>query len=125
MTWEPEFEELKYRHRLADQMGGADGVAFQHSQGKLTIRERIELLADPGSFEQMGKLQGHATYDEDRRLVDFKPSSSIKGLARIDGRPVFVSGQDFTIRGGSAGSRGGGVEWDMGIRGRWNCGFRP
>jgi hypothetical protein len=60
----------------------------------------------------MGKLQGRATYDERRELVEFKPSGSVRGLARIEGRRVYVTGQDFTIRGGSGEGEAGGV--DMG-----------
>jgi acetyl-CoA carboxylase carboxyltransferase component len=60
----------------------------------------------------MGKLQGTATYDDERKLAAFTPSNGVRGLARINGRRVYVTGQDFTVRGGSAGSHAGGV--DMG-----------
>ncbi len=49
MTWQPEIDELKKRHELAEKMGGETGVNYQHSQGKLTIRERIDLLVGSGS----------------------------------------------------------------------------
>ncbi len=62
MVWEPEIEELKRRQAFAEQMGGAAGVAEQRKRGKLTVRERIELLTDPGSFREIGKLAGAATY---------------------------------------------------------------
>jgi acetyl-CoA carboxylase carboxyltransferase component len=110
MTWEPEVEEIKLRHSLAEEMGGPEGVARQHGQGKLTIRERVDLLVDSGSFQQMGKLQGEGVYDSDRRLVGFTPAASVRGIARVNGRRVYVSGQDFTIRGGSGEGRGGGVD---------------
>jgi acetyl-CoA carboxylase carboxyltransferase component len=48
MSWKPEIEELERRLALARQMGGAEGIARQHERGKLTVRERIEALADPG-----------------------------------------------------------------------------
>ncbi|MDA1061871.1 MAG: propionyl-CoA carboxylase [Chloroflexi bacterium] len=110
MTWEPEVEELQRRHALAEEMGGPEGIERQHRQGKLTIRERIALLVDPGSFDQMGTLQGRASYDADGRLTEFRPVSRVKGLAKVDGRRVIVSGQDFTIRGGSARTDDGGVD---------------
>lgn len=47
MVWEPEINELENRKKLAEQMGGQEGVAKQHSQGKLTVRERIVKLTDP------------------------------------------------------------------------------
>ena len=112
MSWEEEIAEIERRHKMAEAMGGADGVERQHSQGKLTIRERVDLLVDAGSFNEMAKLQGRATYDADGRLESFTPSASVRGLARVNGRRIYVTGQDFTVRGGSAGSHGGGV--DMG-----------
>ena len=54
MTWQPEIDELARRHSLKEEMGGPEGVDRQHSHGKLTIRERIDLLADPGTFDEMG-----------------------------------------------------------------------
>lgn len=110
MTWQPEVDELGRRHELKEAMGGPEGIERQRRQGKLTIRERIELLADPGSFDEMGKLQGRATYDEAGELEDFTPVSRVRGLAKVNGRRVHVSGQDFTIRGGSARTDDGGVD---------------
>ena len=82
MTWQPEIDELNYRHELADQMGGPEGVERQHQQGKLTIRERLDLLVDPGSLQEMGKLQGRATYDADGKMVDFRPSAGVRLSSR-------------------------------------------
>lgn len=101
MVWEPEVEELKERHALAEKMGGEEGIARQHSHGKLTVRERIAGLVDPGSFQEIGKLAGAARYEDDK-LVGFTPGNSVLGLCRINGRKVALSGGDFTIRGGSA-----------------------
>ena len=112
MTWQPEIDELDHRYTLAERMGGPEGIERQRAQGKLNIRQRIEVLVDAGSFEQMGKLQGSATYDDDGQLVDVKPSPRVRGIGKIDGRRVYVSGQDFTVRGGSAAAHSGGV--DMG-----------
>jgi acetyl-CoA carboxylase carboxyltransferase component len=102
MTWEPEIEELRQREALAEKLGGADKVERQHFFGKLTIRERIDAIADLGSLHEIGKTAGVASYGENGELVDFMPSNFVFGIARIDGRPVIVSGDDFTVRGGSA-----------------------
>ena len=110
MSWQQEIDELARRHALKEQMGGDYGITRQHSQGKLTVRERIALLADPGSFDELGKLQGRGTYDERGELVSFTPVSSVRGLARVNGRRVYVRGQDFTVRGGSARTDDGGVD---------------
>ena len=101
LSWESEVEEIKRRVELAKQMGGDANVARQHSNGKLTVRERIEALIDPGSFHEIGALAGKATYD-DGRMVSFLPSNYVMGTGRIDGRRVVVGGDDFTVRGGAA-----------------------
>jgi len=102
MTWKPEIEELKRREALAHQMGGKDKVARQHDFGKLTIRERIDAIIDPESLHEIGALAGVGEYDEEGRLKGFTPANFVFGTAEIDGRPVVVSGDDFTVRGGSA-----------------------
>ncbi len=101
MVWQPEIEELDYRRQLARQMGGKEGVERQHSRGKLTVRERIDSLADPGTFQEIGSLAGAARY-EDNKLVGFTPANSVTGSCDIDGRRVVLSGGDFTVRGGAA-----------------------
>ena len=110
MSWEKEVEEIKFRHSLADELGGFEGIARQRKRGKLTIRERIDALIDEGSFQQMGKLAGHASYDDEGELAGFVPSASRSGLCRINGRRVYVGGQDFTVRGGSASAAGGAID---------------
>lgn len=102
MTWEKELLELEQRSRLAEQMGGEDKVARQHEFGKLTIRERIDRVADAETFHEIGKLAGSGEYDKNGDLKAFIPSNFIFGTAEIDGRPVIISGDDFTVRGGSA-----------------------
>jgi acetyl-CoA carboxylase carboxyltransferase component len=100
--WQPELDELNLRQRLAHEMGGADKVARQHAGGRLTIRERIERLVDPGTFREIGEIAGRGTYDSSGRLTGFTPANRITGRAMLDGRPVVISGDDFTVRGGSA-----------------------
>ena len=102
MTWEPELDELRRREAFAEALGGPDKVERQHSFGKLTIRERIDAMADAGSFHEIGKTAGVAEYDDDGELVHLTPSNFVFGTARIDDRPVVLSGDDFTVRGGSA-----------------------
>ena len=110
MVWQPEIDELERRRRFAAQMGGEAGVREQRRRGKLTVRERIAALADPGSFQEIGGLAGSATYDG-HELVDVKPSNMVIGLAHLDGRPAVLTAGDFTVRGGasdaSIGNKGG------------------
>jgi acetyl-CoA carboxylase carboxyltransferase component len=102
MTWEPELDELRRRTEMAKAMGGPDKVARQHEFGKLTVRERVERVADPGSFDEIGTVAGVGQYDEAGELIGFTPSNFVFGAAAIDGRPVIISGDDFTVRGGSS-----------------------
>ena len=110
MVWQPEIEELERRKRLAERMGGEAGIREQRRRGKLTVRERIDLLADAGSFQEIGQLAGAATY-EGHELVDLTPSNMVIGLARLDGRRAVLTAGDFTVRGGasdaSIGNKGG------------------
>ncbi len=100
--WQPELEELARRRALAAKMGGAEKVERHHANGKLTVRERIEALLDPGSFREVGELTGRATRDEDGAVTDVMPANFVMGRGRIDERPVVVGGDDFTVRGGAA-----------------------
>ena len=102
MSWEKEIDELRNRAKMAHEMGGPDKVARQHEFGKYTIRERIDNIADAGSFHEVGEIAGRAEYDENGDLTVFMPSNFVFGTAEIDGRPIVVSGDDFTVRGGSA-----------------------
>ncbi|MGE0601632.1 MAG: acyl-CoA carboxylase subunit beta [Dehalococcoidia bacterium] len=110
MTWEPEVAEINRRIELAKQMGGAENVVRQHDGGKLTVRERIDGLVDPGSFAETGALAGKAEYDDEGKLKDFRPANFVAGFARINGRRVVVGGDDFTVRGGAADASIGGKQ---------------
>lgn len=100
--WSPEIAELRRLQALAAEMGGADKVALQHAKGKLTVRERIAGLLDPGTFREVGSITGQAQYDAEGRVAAFTPANSLFGRGRIDGRDVVVYGDDFTVRGGSS-----------------------
>jgi acetyl-CoA carboxylase carboxyltransferase component len=102
MGWEPELEELRRREELARRMGGPERVARQHAAGRLTVRERVDRLLDPGSFEEYGALAGFATYRDGGQLEAFTPANSVVGTGRIAARRVVVCGDDFTVRGGAA-----------------------
>jgi acetyl-CoA carboxylase carboxyltransferase component len=110
MTWEPEVQEMRRRAALAHEMGGPENVKRQHDGGKLTVRERIDGLLDPGSFAETGELAGAARYDDQGNLVEFRPSNFVMGFGRIDGRRVVVGGDDFTVRGGAADASIGGKQ---------------
>jgi acetyl-CoA carboxylase carboxyltransferase component len=101
-TWQPELDDLRHRERLAHAMGGPEKVKRQHDGGRLTVRERIDGLVDRGSFHEIGAIAGKAAYDADGRLTEFTASNCVMGRALVDGRPVVVVGDDFTVRGGSA-----------------------
>jgi propionyl-CoA carboxylase beta chain len=102
MSWKTHIEELRARERLAEQMGGEERVARQRSQGKLTVRERIAFLADPGSFHEVGKIAGKAGYGPDEQIAEFLPATMVFGRAELDGRPAVILGDDFTVRGGAS-----------------------
>jgi acetyl-CoA carboxylase carboxyltransferase component len=102
MSWEREIAELRRRQELARRMGGPEKVQRQHEAGKLTVRERIDRLLDPGTFHEIGATAGKARYGEDGELLDLVPANFLFGRGRIDGRPAVVGGDDFTVRGGAA-----------------------
>ena len=106
MSWQREVDEINHRKHLARQMGGPEGIARQRQQGKLTVRERIDGLADAGSFHEFGALTGTGTYDG-TALKSFIPKAVVEGSVRLDGRKAIVTAGDFTVRGGSGGRRGG------------------
>lgn len=102
MSWQAEIDELRQREALARQMGGAEKVKRQRDNGKLTVRERIDQLLDPGSFREIGTIAGKAHYGANGELLDYMPANFLVGRGRIDNRPVVVGGDDFTVRGGAA-----------------------
>ena len=100
--WEAELAELRQRQALARELGGKDRVARQHAGGRLTVRERIDRMLDPGTFQETGSIAGKATYDPLGNIVAFTPGNCVFGRGLVDGRPVVIAGDDFTLRGGSA-----------------------
>ena len=102
MSWKSHIDELRARERLAEQMGGDERVARQRSMGKLTVRERVAFLADPGSFHEVGKIAGKAGYGPDEQIAEFLPATMVFGRATLNGRPAVILGDDFTVRGGAS-----------------------
>lgn len=102
MSWQKEVDEINRRREIAKGLGGAEAVKRQHNAGRFTVRERIDMLVDEGSFRELGALTGKATYDEDHNLVDVTPANAVIGTGRIDGRKISIDGDDWTIRGGSS-----------------------
>ena len=101
MSWKDEVEELERRRALARAQGGPQAVARQHERGRLTVRERIAALADEESFREVGGAAGESAPGAEGRPVDFTPTNVVVGTARVDGRPVVLGGDDFTIKGGA------------------------
>jgi acetyl-CoA carboxylase carboxyltransferase component len=83
-------------------MGGEERVGRQHDAGRQTVRERIEQLLDPGTFDEIGALAGFAEYDAEGEPQAFVPANLVAGIGRVEGRRVVVCGDDFTVRGGAA-----------------------
>ncbi len=97
-------KKLETFHRLRSQAelgGGTDRIEQQHKKGKLTARERLDLLLDPGSFVELDRFVTHRS--SDFGLAENKPLGDgvVTGYGRIEGRPVYVFSQDFTVFGGS------------------------
>ncbi len=94
-------EELHRRHAEAEEGGGAERRERQHREGKLAARERVELLLDEGSFEEFDKLVEHRCRDFGMDKQVIPGDGFVTGFGRINGRPVYVFAQDFTVFGGS------------------------
>jgi propionyl-CoA carboxylase beta chain len=94
-------EELRRRNAEAEEGGGAERRERQHKEGKLSARERVDLLLDEGSFEELDKFVRH--HCTDFGMEEQRPAGDgfITGYGRIDGRLVYVFAQDFTVFGGS------------------------
>jgi len=101
VSWQDEVDGIEARRRAALALGGDAAIAAQHAKGRLTVRERVDALVDPGSFREQGPIAGRAQKDAEGRLVAFSPANYVLGIARIDGRPCVVGGEDFTQAGGS------------------------
>jgi len=98
---EERLRTLRSKYAAAREGGGEERIEKQHAAGKLTARERVEALLDPGSFEEFDALVVHRNYDFGMDKKRIPGDGVITGHGRIDGRQVFVFAQDFTVFGGS------------------------
>ena len=96
-------DDLERRRYEAVHAGSVKAVAKQHERGKLTARERIEMLCDPGSFTEFDELARHRAHDFGLAATRPYGDGVVTGYGTVDGRPVCVFSQDFTVFGGSLG----------------------
>jgi acetyl-CoA carboxylase carboxyltransferase component len=105
-TWAEVLDEVATLRALAVERlapGSIDlGVVRQRDRGKLTCRERVEMLLDAGSFREVGSVAGFASYDEDGGIAAFTPANSVGGWGTVESRKTIVCADDFTSRGGHA-----------------------
>jgi len=94
-------ERLRRLKQESLQGGGAKRVARQHAMGKMTARERLARLLDPGSFQELGMFVKHRTTDFDMDRRRYAGDAVVTGFGAIDGREVAVYAQDFTVLGGT------------------------
>ena len=94
-------EELRKLNAEAEAGGGAERREREHKQGKLSARERIDLLLDEGTFEELDKFVRHSSHDFGMETQRPPGDGFITGFGRINGRLVYVFAQDFTVFGGS------------------------
>lgn len=98
--WTAEMAEVRRLQALSLGLGGPANVTRQHEQGKLTCRERIGRFLDENSFREVGSITGSFL---DKQKTSWEPANCVGGLGRVVGRPVVVSADDFTLRGGHSG----------------------
>lgn len=101
MSIKEKIAELRENRNKARLGGGQKRIDAQHSKGKLTARERIELLVDEGCFEEFDMFVKHRCNDFDMDKVSYPGDGVVTGCGTIDGRMVYVYAQDFTVIGGS------------------------
>lgn len=94
-------QQLQQKNEEAFQLGGQRRIDSQHKKGKLTARERLELLLDEGTFEEIGRFVTHRSTDFGLENQKFLGDGVITGYGKVDGRLIYVFSQDFTVFGGS------------------------
>lgn len=98
---EDKLKHLKGLQEAAKLGGGQDRMDKQHQKGKLTARERIDLLLDPGSFEEIGQLVTHRSTDFGMENQKILGDGVVTGYGTVNGKTIYVYAQDFTVFGGS------------------------
>ncbi len=103
MAIEEKISELKSRRKSLYEGGGPERIEKQHQSGKLTARERVEKLADAGSFQEVGLFAQHRATQFGMAGKELPADGVITGAAQVDGRLIHLASQDFTVGGGAAG----------------------
>jgi len=103
MSHESKLEELRALREQARLGGGEDRIEAQHKRGRLTARERLDLLLDKGSFRETGGFVTHRTHDFGLEKRKYLSDSVVTGWGTVEGRLTYVFSQDFTVFGGSLG----------------------
>src|SRR5256886_15819582 len=101
MTMQEKLELLRQKRAEAEQGGGVERVQAQHEKGKMTARERLDVLLDPGTFVELDRFVTHRATDfglADQKVLG---DGVVTGWGRVEGRLVYGFSQDFTVFGGS------------------------
>src|SRR5881409_2391077 len=101
MSIQDKLEQLRQKRAEAEQGGGAERVQAQHEKGKMTARERLDVLLDPGSFVELDRFVTHRATDFGLAEQKVLGDGVVTGWGKIDGRLVYEFAQDFTVFGGS------------------------
>ena len=101
MAVDPKIEQLRALKQKALAGGGEERIAKQHSQGKLTARERLDFMLDKGSFRELDVFVTHRSHDFGLEKQRYMGDGVVTGYGTVDGRLVYVFSQDFTVFGGS------------------------
>jgi propionyl-CoA carboxylase beta chain len=101
MSMREKLDLLQQKRAASEQGGGADRIATQHKKGKMTARERLDVLLDPGSFVELDRFVTHRSTDFGLAEQQILGDGVVTGWGRVDGRLIYVFSQDFTVFGGS------------------------
>jgi len=101
-------EQLAQKKHKIEEMGGETRIAKLHDKGKLTARERIDLLFDADTFQEVDMMVKHRSINFNMSTTEIPSDGVVTGHGLVDGRPVFAYAQDFTSRGGSLGEKHAG-----------------
>src|SRR6266487_2319776 len=101
MTMREKLELLQQKRAESELGGGAERIKVQHEKGKMTARERLDALLDPGTFVELDRFVTHRSADFGLADEKYLGDGVVTGYGRIEGRLVYVFAQDFTVFGGS------------------------
>jgi propionyl-CoA carboxylase beta chain len=101
MSMRDKLDQLHQKRAASEQGGGAERIATQHKKGKMTARERLDVLLDPGSFVELDRFVTHRSTDFGLAEQQILGDGVVTGWGRVEGRLVYAFSQDFTVFGGS------------------------